>query len=111
MDRIHLRLKEFIVKFGLKNKDISDKTGFSIQKVSDLRSNKQNITPEIALLFEKCFKLNPCWLIFGRGSIVLDSGLDLTEEKKEPMGYEDLYKKIEELASKVSDMEGHYGKK
>lgn len=110
MDEIHLRLKEFILKVGLKNKEIAEKTGFSIQKVSDLRSNKQNITPDIALIFEKHFQINPCWLIFGRGSMTLDVGFDLDGTKNKPMSYDALYKKVEELSSAVSDIQEKYGK-
>jgi plasmid maintenance system antidote protein VapI len=111
MDEIHLRLKEFIVRYGLKNKEISEKLGYSIQKVSDLRSNKQKITPEIALDFEKYYQLNPCWLIFGRGNMTIDIGFDLEGTEKETLTLEEVYKKVEKLTSIVSDIQESYGKK
>jgi plasmid maintenance system antidote protein VapI len=99
MDKIHLRLKEFIAKYDLKNKDISEITGFSVQKISDLRSGKQNTTPEIALVFEDVYKLNPCWLIFGRGSMIVDVAFDLENNEKKQITIEELQKQVNEMSN------------
>lgn len=83
MEETRTRFKDFLNNCDLKNKDIAIVLSFGIQKISDLKNGKQRITPEIALLLEDKFNVNPVWLIFGRGAmynIKMDLGVDDTNK-------------------------------
>jgi len=75
-----------MVEENLKNRDIEKLLDFNTQKVSDLKTSSQSITPEIALELEDNFGLNPCWLIFGRGNMMItkeDNNLVEVFQKKD----------------------------
>ena len=57
------------------------------------------------------FGINPCWLFFGRGSIKSPAGFNLDGTGKEPMSYEALYSKVEELSNTVEDIKVKYANK
>jgi DNA-binding XRE family transcriptional regulator len=112
MDNITLRFKEFMLRHDINNDDVAQKMSWNKQKVTDLKGGKVKISPQLALEFEEKFKLNPCWLFFGRGSMIIeDVGLDLTGTEKKEMTIDELYTKVEELTNIVSDIKADYGKK
>ncbi len=73
------RLKDFIKTTRLNYLEFGEKIGYSEAKVKMLANGKQRITPDIALEIEEGYKVNPCWLIFGRGSMI-PVGFDLSED-------------------------------
>jgi hypothetical protein len=77
------RLKKVIDKVGVEYKEFSEILEISHQKVKSMASGQQKITPEIALLIESKFGVNPSWLIFGTGKMF---------EGKLDIGYEYKYK-------------------
>lgn len=109
-NEISTRFKEVMIKIGISNKDIAVKCGITEIKVSDLRTGKNKISPELALQLEKYFKINPCWLIFGRGNMTIDDGFDLDGKDNKLMSYDELYKKVDELSDSVNEIKEKYGK-
>jgi len=110
-DKITNRYNEALTKLKIKNKDIVEKLNYSATKASDFKTGKNNITPEFALELEKDFGINPCWLFFGYGELKkVDQLINLDGDEKEVMSYEELYKKVNDLATSVKEIKEKYEK-
>jgi plasmid maintenance system antidote protein VapI len=89
------RFKKAIKSTGLSHIEIADKLGVKSHDISNMSAKRKTITPEFALLFEKEFFINPCWLFFGRGDMT--AKFDLTDN--------DLNKKIDEISRRLEQIE------
>ncbi len=76
------RFKEFMVKQKLENKDLAHDLNCTTQKITDIKTGKQNITPEFALELEALYQVNPCWLIFGKGNFTTQAS-QIYEQQRE----------------------------
>ena len=105
-----LRLREFFMKENIKNAEICEKMNYGHpQDATNLKGGKVAMTPDLALELERHWKINPCWLFFGRGPMKTPvPSMDLAGGK-EPMSYEDLYNKVDQLANTVAEMQHKYG--
>jgi len=99
------RFNKALKYIGLKQDEIANKLDMSIYDLRNILTKKKKITPEIALKIEKEFKINPCWLIFGRGEMTTDIGFDLDGSFKSPKSEEERNYAIEQLALQMKDIQ------
>ncbi len=103
------RFKKAIRSTGLSHTDLAKELGVKSHDISNMSAGRKQISIYFALLLEKEFCINPCWLFFNRG--VMTAQFDLTGEDKKAMEYDELYKTVQDLASRVKEIEDiKYGK-
>lgn len=94
------RFKIIIKHIDLKQEDLSSKLEMSLYDLRNILTRKKKITPELALLMEDKFKINPCWLFFGKGKMIseIEDEIDLDKIKQE---VQELFIKLDNIESNM----------
>lgn len=71
IEKIGDRLKIARIKLGLSRIEIADKINIKADKVKDIETSRHKLTTEIAELLAETCNINPGWLMFSRGNMLL----------------------------------------
>ncbi len=99
------RFKEAMKSIDLKQEEIAKKLDMSIYDLRNIITKKKKVTPELALKLEEEFKINPCWLIFGRGVMTSNVGFDLSGTFVKPINEEERDYTLEQVMQRLEQLE------
>jgi len=96
------RLKTALKSTGLEHLAIAKKIGVAKHDISNMSAGRKQVTIDFALLLEKHFNINPCWLFFNRGSMT--AKMNLTDDDVKILSNEEISYQLQYLTNKLKEM-------